>query len=319
VVEGARADARLGRTAARPARRVARGRALAASSTRLDAPFAAAAVRARVAARDDAVARRADPPSGRRRRGLPGPGPRGVRRRRRALRPRPEPDPDLRRQLRVGRQGRDAGRRRASAGAVDREYPHTWHRQFLLDGSTPPAVEAALVLRGYEHSASLLLLLEGAVQGAVRAHDVRPIASDADWAAYARLKQRDSDARAARLGIRDASELGADMFREHRAKVPPAQYWLAWLDGTPRGFLASWPGTEGVGQVEDLYVEPEVRQRGLATALLHRGVADCRTRGADPVAIVADATDTPKHMYGAMGFRPVAVVHKYLLRPDAAS
>jgi len=130
------------------------------------------------------------------------------------------------------------------------------------------------------------------VQGAVRAHDVRPIASEADWAAYARLKQRDWDERAARLGIRDASELGADMFREHRAKVPPAKYWLAWLDGTPRGFLASWPGTEGVGQVEDLYVEPEVRHRGLATALLHRGVADCRTRGADPVAIVADATDT---------------------------
>jgi len=191
---------------------------------------------------------------------------------------------------------------------VDREYPHT-----------PPAVEAALILRGYEHSASLLLLLEGALQGAARAHDVRRIAGEADWAAYGRLKQRDWDERAARLGIRDASEVGADMFREHRAKVPPVQYWLAWLDGTPRGFLASWPGTEGVGQVEDLYVEPEVRHRGLATALLHRGVADCRTRGADPVAIVADATDTPKHMYAAMGFRPVAVVHKYLLRLDDAS
>ena len=202
---------------------------------------------------------------------------------------------------------------------VDREYPHTRHRQFLLDASTPPAVEAALILRGYEHSASLLLLLEGALQGAARAHDVRRIAGEADWAAYGRLKQRDWDERAARLGIRDASEVGADMFREHRAKVPPVQYWLAWLDGTPRGFLASWPGSEGVGQVEDLYVEPEVRHRGLATTLLHRGVADCRARGADPVAIVADATDTPKHMYAAMGFRPLAVVHKYLLRLDDAS
>ena len=202
---------------------------------------------------------------------------------------------------------------------VDREYPHTRHRALQLDISTPPAVEAALVLRGYEHSASLVLLLEGTLQGAARAHDVRPIASEADWAAYARLKQRDWDERAARLGIRDASEVGADMFREHRAKVPPVQYWLAWLDGAPRGFLASWQGSEGVGQVEDLYVEPEVRHRGLATALLHRGVADCRARGAGPVAIVADATDTPKHMYAAMGFRPTAVVHKYLLRLDDTS
>jgi GNAT superfamily N-acetyltransferase len=202
---------------------------------------------------------------------------------------------------------------------VDREFPHTQHRQFLLDASTPPAVEAALLLRGYEHSAALVLLLEGALEGGARVHDVRPIASEAGWAAYGRLKQRDWDERAARLGVRDASGVGADMFREHRAKVPPAQYWLAWLDGAARGFLASWPGNEGVGQVEDLYVEPEVRHRGLATALLHRGVADCRSRGADPVAIVADATDTPKHMYAAMGFRPAAVVHKYLLRLDDGS
>src|SRR6516164_4039520 len=68
---------------------------------------------------------------------------------------------------------------------VDREYPHTRHRQFLLHASTPPAVEAALLLRGYEHSASLVLLLESAMQGAARAHDVRPISSEADWAAYA--------------------------------------------------------------------------------------------------------------------------------------
>ena len=201
---------------------------------------------------------------------------------------------------------------------VDREFPHTRHRQFLLDVSTPAAVEAALLLRGYEHSATLVLLLEGALQGRALVHDVRPVASEEEWAAYGRLKQRDWDERAARLGIRDAADVGADMFRDHRAKTPPVQYWLAWLDGAPRGFLASWPGTEGVGQVEDLYVEPEVRHRGLATALLHRGVADCRTRGAAPVAIVADATDTPKRMYAAMGFRPVAVVHKYLLQLDGS-
>ena len=199
---------------------------------------------------------------------------------------------------------------------VDREFVHCRHRQFLLHASTPPAVEAALVLRGYEHSASLILVLEGALAGTPPAHDVRPLAGESDWAAYARLKQRDWDERAERLGLRDLGWLGAEMAREHRAKAPPAQYWLAWLDGAPRGFLASWPGTECVGQVEDLYVEPEVRHRGLATALLHRGVADCRSRGADPVAIVADATDTPKRMYAAMGFRPLAVVHKYLLSLD---
>src|SRR5262249_57474549 len=92
------------------------------------------------------------------------------------------------------------------------------------------------------------------------------------------------------------------------------RYWLAYVDGQPRGFVASLIGPTGTGQVEDLYVEPEVRHRGLATALIHRGVADCRARGAGPVLIVADGSDTPKAMYAAMGFRPRAVEHKYLLR-----
>ena len=83
------------------------------------------------------------------------------------------------------------------------------------------------------------------------------------------------------------------------------------MDGEPRGFFSSWEGTAGVGQVEDLFVEDGWRHRGLATALLHHTVADARAAGAGPIAIIADATDTPKTMYAAMGFRPVATVRKY--------
>ena len=47
--------------------------------------------------------------------------------------------------------------------------------------------------------------------------------------------------------------------------------WLVSIDGVAAGFLSSWPGTNGVGMVEDLYVHPLYRHRGLATALLaHR-------------------------------------------------
>jgi ribosomal protein S18 acetylase RimI-like enzyme len=202
---------------------------------------------------------------------------------------------------------------------VDHEFAGVAHRQFLLDGATPAALEAALLLRGYRHAASLLLVLEGALRGAAPSHDIRALRDEADWEAYRGLKQRDWDERAARLGLRDLGWVGAQMMREHRAKSPPAQYWLAWLDGTPRGFLASWSGLDGMGQVEDLYVAPEVRHRGMATALIHRGVTDCRARGAGPVLIVADAGDTPKHMYAAMGFVPRAVQHKYLLESVTTS
>jgi GNAT superfamily N-acetyltransferase len=199
---------------------------------------------------------------------------------------------------------------------VEREFAGVSHRQFLLDGTTPAGVEATLRQRGYRHTASLCLVLQQALRGAEPVHDVRPVGDEAGWSAYGRLKQRDWDERAARLGLRDLEWIGLQMVLEHRAKAPQVQYWLAWLDGAPRGFLASWPGLDGLGQVEDLYVEPEVRHRGLATALIHRGVADCRARGAGPVLIVADADDTPKHMYDAMGFAPVAVEHKYLLERD---
>jgi GNAT superfamily N-acetyltransferase len=197
---------------------------------------------------------------------------------------------------------------------ADREFAHCAHRLFLLDAQTPPAVEAVLLLHGYERSDSLFLLLPGGLAGTAPPHDVRALEGEEGWAAYTRLKRRDWDEVALRLGLHGVAWVGAEMARVHRRKSPPVRYWLAYVDGQPRGFMASLVGADGVGQVEDLYVEPEVRHRGLATALIHRAVADCRARGAGPVLIVADASDTPKTMYAAMGFRPLAVEHKYLLR-----
>ena len=54
-----------------------------------------------------------------------------------------------------------------------------------------------------------------------------------------------------------------------------------------------------------------------ALVSLHAGVLIDRVRKL-PIVIIADATDTPKTMYAAMGFRPVAVVRKYTRRRDRA-
>ena len=71
---------------------------------------------------------------------------------------------------------------------------------------------------------------------------------------------------------------------------------------------------DGVGAVEDLFTHPDFRHRGLATALIHHCVAEVRSEGAGPIVISADTTDTPKRMYAALGFRPVAVKRDYLKR-----
>ena len=74
----------------------------------------------------------------------------------------------------------------------------------------------------------------------------------------------------------------------------------------------TWEGLDGMGQVEELFVAPAHRGRGLARALLHHAIADCRAHGADDVVLLADASDTPMRLYAAMGFAPVAVLPQYL-------
>lgn len=200
---------------------------------------------------------------------------------------------------------------------ADREFAHSPQRLVRIDPDTPAVVEAELVLRGYRRSATVFLLLDGALAGPAPAHDVRPIGDEPGWAVQARLKQSDWDEIAASKGLRDAAHIGGQLARVDRAKCPPAVWWLAHVEGRPCGYVASFVGPVGMGQVEDLYVAPDVRRRGIATALIHRAVADCRTRGAGPVLICADVDDTPKRMYAALGFRPLAVEQKYLLELPA--
>lgn len=71
--------------------------------------------------------------------------------------------------------------------------------------------------------------------------------------------------------------------------------------------------------MEDLFTLPGYRHRGLATALMHRCVTDCRERGARCVIVACNPTDTPKEMYRAMGFAPVALQSHYLKRLTSAA
>jgi ribosomal protein S18 acetylase RimI-like enzyme len=200
---------------------------------------------------------------------------------------------------------------------ADREYAGFGHRRFDLDFTTPPAVEARLLLDGYRAREFLVMTLEGPWHGRAAAADLRPCAEASAWAAYDALKREDWRESAQRLGLTEGS-VGGQMVDGHRRRCPPARYWLAWVDGAPRGFVSSWEGADGVGQVEDLFVHPDARGRGLAAALIRHGVAECRRGGAGPVVIVADADDTPRLAYARMGFRSVAVSRAYLRSVSAA-
>jgi ribosomal protein S18 acetylase RimI-like enzyme len=202
--------------------------------------------------------------------------------------------------------------------AADREYQHAGHRRFDVDYRTPPEFVARLLLDGgYERQDSLIFVLEGELRGADPACEIRPMTSDADWEAFWELMFMDWVDHHERIKRPVKEEVARRMWQAKRLKTPPVRYWLAYDGKRAVAYLNSWEGVGGVGQVEDLFTHPDYRHRGIATALIHHGVADCRAKGAGPVVIVADPTDTPKNIYARMGFRPVAWLSKYLKRLEA--
>jgi GNAT superfamily N-acetyltransferase len=191
---------------------------------------------------------------------------------------------------------------------ADAEFAHSPHRRFECDLETPPAFEARLALDGYVLDRTLIMLLEGPLRGDAPPHDIRPLEEHAGgWAAFEALHVIDWEEGRKKQGREPAPATERRMAAVQRQKAPPVRYFLAYADGEARGYFNAWEGQDGVGQVENLFVHPEWRHRGLATSLVHRCVADARARGADPIVIGADPTDTPMRMYAAMGFRPVAV------------
>ena len=193
-----------------------------------------------------------------------------------------------------------------------REYTHAARLTFRVDPFTPPAFEARLALEGYERDEALVMLLDGPLRKATRSFDIRPISDETAWRAYAELKAMDWREQAPRRN-HDPEDMTTvrGLVLANRLKCPPVEYVLAYEDGLAIGHCNAWEGPDGVGQVEDLFVHPAYRQRGIATALIHECVTMARRAGAGPVVIVADPTDTPKRAYAALGWQPLAICRQY--------
>lgn len=195
---------------------------------------------------------------------------------------------------------------------AQREYAHASKITFRLDPLTPPVFEARLALDGFERTDALVLLLEGDLRGEAKPCDIRPITEEAGWMAFRDMKRVDWTAHAPKVNeYPNNISIPDGLSGSNRLKSPPVRYFLAYVDDRPVGYFDAWEGIGGVGQVEDLFVLPEFRHRGIATALIHHCVADARAHGAGPIVIIADPTDTPKNIYAAMGWRPVAVARQW--------
>ena len=197
---------------------------------------------------------------------------------------------------------------------AEAEFAGLSHRRFDIDAMTPPEVEARLAFEGKFSfvSRGLHLVLEGDLRATPKAVDMREILNDSDWDAYAHLLDMDHIEEARKHDRLADLSLTPEWVTYLQAKSPAVRFWLAYLDDMPVGFFNSWPGENGVGQVEDLFTHPDFRHRGIATALIAHCVADARARGAGPIVITADPDDTPKLMYAALGFRPFCISRSYV-------
>lgn len=191
-------------------------------------------------------------------------------------------------------------------------YDDIDHIAFNLDPFTPATFEARLQYEpGFKATSGLFLILEGALKATPGEVDLREVLTSEDWREYGKLQTFNWAEYLATLGEAD-KPLRFDMLAAKRVKSVDERTWLAYLNGVPAAFFSSWPGNNGIGQVEDLFTHADYRHRGLATALIAHCVADARSRGAREVLIACNPTDTPKDMYRAMGFRPLLMTHNYV-------
>jgi ribosomal protein S18 acetylase RimI-like enzyme len=89
--------------------------------------------------------------------------------------------------------------------------------------------------------------------------------------------------------------------------------FVAREDGAAIGYttVSEPPGMTAI-EIDQLYVTPAHRGRGLGRAIVHSALA---AGGRDTAWIVADDEDRPKQLYERLGFTPVWLRHDFLRRP----
>jgi GNAT superfamily N-acetyltransferase len=192
--------------------------------------------------------------------------------------------------------------------AIDRVLPPPARPHVHMGAGTPGPLEARFAADGWHLTMTLELILHDRLRSDAPPIAVRRAATDDDWATVRRLYRADHVEEALRDERMPYPEVVTRAIAEvKRAKSPAVRVWIARADDVDCGFFTSWDGMDGIGLVEDLFVLPEHRGRGVARALISRAVADARERGAGPVLIGALIDDTPKDLYRRMGFEPLMV------------
>jgi GNAT superfamily N-acetyltransferase len=186
---------------------------------------------------------------------------------------------------------------------ADRFFHDRGYRSLRLDPRTsPPAVEARLLQDAWKLSGTeIVMATDGELGGRPAQVEIIAVQAEPEWEMLWPLFQADNARN---------PDLGRGFFLAARRRYPFFTHYLAVVDGRAVGYFSE--AVKGnYGYLENLFVDPAYRLRGVATALVHHTARIARSKGARIVFLPADASDTPKEMYWRMGFRPVFVARGY--------
>ena len=90
----------------------------------------------------------------------------------------------------------------------------------------------------------------------------------------------------------------------------PGTYLVAWEGEEPLGHaFVAWSGTKlGVPELQDVWVKPERRRSGVATALTLAAEDETQRQGADQISLsVGIANEAARALYERLGYEPAGV------------
>lgn len=111
--------------------------------------------------------------------------------------------------------------------------------------------------------------------------------------------------------------------RLDQQRAAGSTYLVAWEDDKPVGHAhIAWVGTHlGVPEIQDVFVRPEQRRRGIAGQLTHAAEQEARVRGWDAIdlSVSRDGNVAARRLYAKLGYAdagadPVRVSGPIMLR-----
>jgi len=180
--------------------------------------------------------------------------------------------------------------------ALDDHYGDLGFRAVVTDWFTPPPIEARLLADGYDCTTNLVMATDAPLRGAASEVDIRTVPHDSpDLAALVEA---------------DEPDVWREWWVLEQRRGDAYTHLVAFEDGQPVGRLAyRVKGT--LANLETLFVRPEHRHRGVATALLLRVEAEARAAGATTLCLLTRADQTAKDLYRRLGFEPAFTTRLY--------